>query len=209
MEGTWAPTGEERSPEPLEDEELGSWWMHRHPDDWERKQGICGLSYGVRSTEHQYLQEWGPGLVGCLTERQSLSPHLHCQPTPDDAPDRSTRRTLVFTVWCNEYRWSPFTIVYVCYLSLSDAVNDGLQRFMRVTLQHPLHAAGSGRDGLPHRHVQVVVVLLGRQVLQETKKKESDALCWFSFPTAVGYVWKIRLCLRDNNSFIVLWTEIV
>lgn len=48
------------------------------------------------------------------------------------------------------------------YLGLGDAVDDGLQGFVRVTLEDALHAAGSGGNGLPHRHVQVVVVFLGR-----------------------------------------------
>lgn len=58
----------------------------------------------------------------------------------------------------------------VCYLSLCDAVDDGLQGLLRVTLEDPLHAAGSGSQGLLHRHVQLVVVFLSCQVLENRKE---------------------------------------
>lgn len=49
----------------------------------------------VRSIVRQYLQEWEPGLAEGRIEKQSLSPHRHCQPTPNDAPDRKTEDDLV------------------------------------------------------------------------------------------------------------------
>lgn len=57
-----------------------------------------------------------------------------------------------------------------CYLRLCDAVDDGLQRLVAVTLQDSLHAAGSVGERLPHRHVQFVVVFLGCQVLKSGKE---------------------------------------
>lgn len=68
------------------------------------------------------------------------------------------------------------TVLPVCYLSHRDAVDDGLQCFVRVTLEDSLHAAGSGGDGLPHRHVQVVVVFLGGEVLNDEKDKKKTIL---------------------------------
>lgn len=62
--------------------------------------------------------------------------------------------------------------MHVSYLSLSDAVDDGLQGLIRVTLEDSLHAAGSGGDGLLHRHVQVVVVFLGCEVLDDEGGKK-------------------------------------
>lgn len=53
------------------------------------------------------------------------------------------------------------------YLSVCDAVDDGLQCFMRVTLEDPLHPADSGSNGLLHGHVQVVVVFLCSEVLKD------------------------------------------
>ena len=51
---------------------------------------------------------------------------------------------------------------YTCpYLSHSDAVYDGLQGLVGVTLEDPLHGAGPAGQRLLHAHVQVVVVLLG------------------------------------------------
>lgn len=57
------------------------------------------------------------------------------------------------------------------YLSICDAVDDGLQRFMRVTLDDPLHPADSGSNGLVHAHVQIVVVLLCSKVLKDRHRK--------------------------------------
>lgn len=62
---------------------------------------------------------------------------------------------------------------HVRYLSFCDTVNDGLQRFMAVTFEDSLHAASSGRDGLPHRHVQVVVGFLRCEVLKDTREQSS------------------------------------
>lgn len=59
-----------------------------------------------------------------------------------------------------------------CYLCLCDAVDDGLQRLVAVTLQDSLHAAGSVGECLPHRHVQFVVVFLGCQVLNQERRAE-------------------------------------
>lgn len=57
------------------------------------------------------------------------------------------------------------------YLGFRDAVDDGLQRFMTVTFEDSLDTAGSGCEGLPHRHAQVVVVFLGCKVLDHSKRK--------------------------------------
>lgn len=54
------------------------------------RDGVEGV--GVRRTVHQYLQEWGPELVGGQTKKQSLSPHRACQPTPNDAPAQTKRK---------------------------------------------------------------------------------------------------------------------
>lgn len=62
------------------------------------------------------------------------------------------------------------------YLSLCDAVDDGLQCFVAVTLEDSLDTAGSGGNGLPHRHVQVVVVFLGCKVLNRVRKEKSTVL---------------------------------
>jgi hypothetical protein len=51
--------------------------------------------------------------------------------------------------------------IHVEYLSLSDAVYDGLQGLVGVTLEDPLHRAGPACQCLLHAHVQVVVTLLG------------------------------------------------
>lgn len=59
------------------------------------------------------------------------------------------------------------------HLCLGDAVDDGLQRLMAVTLEDSLHAAGPRRQRLAHRHGELVVVLLGRQVLQEEEETQS------------------------------------
>lgn len=63
------------------------------------------------------------------------------------------------------------------YLSLCDAVDDGLQCFVRVTLEDSLHAACSGGNGLLHRHVQVVVVFLGCEVLNDASKEKTILFC--------------------------------
>lgn len=63
-----------------------------------RQQGDTPVGRGVRekgmnvrllskSSEHRYLLAREPGLVECLTERQSLSPHHHCPPKPAYVPD--------------------------------------------------------------------------------------------------------------------------
>lgn len=66
------------------------------------------------------------------------------------------------------------TVVHACYLSLCNAIDDGLQCFMRVTFEDTLHTAGSGGNGLPHRHVQVVVVFLGGEILNDVKRKDKS-----------------------------------
>lgn len=50
-------------------------------------------------------------------------------------------------------------------LSLHDSVHDGLQRLQLVALHDPLEVLRPVPERLRHRHVQVVVGLLGRQVL--------------------------------------------
>lgn len=62
------------------------------------------------------------------------------------------------------------------YLRLGDAVDDGLQRLVAVTLKDSLHAAGPGRQRLSHRHVELVVVLLGRQVLEQEHKRRRQSV---------------------------------
>lgn len=51
------------------------------------------------------------------------------------------------------------------YLSFDDALNDGVQGFVRVALDHPLDETRAPAGGLLHGHVQVVVGLLGSEVL--------------------------------------------
>lgn len=51
----------------------------------------------VVRTERQYLPGWERVLAGGRTERRSLSPRLHCQPTPNDAPARRHQRGSVTT----------------------------------------------------------------------------------------------------------------
>lgn len=46
---------------------------------------------------------------------------------------------------------------------------------MAVTLEDSLHAAGPGRQRLAHRHVELVVALLGRQVLDEENKQREQS----------------------------------
>lgn len=64
--------------------------------------------------------------------------------------------------------YSPYR---VRYLGFCDAVDDGLQRFVTVTFEDSLDTAGSGGESLPHRHAQVVVVLLGCEVLDHSNRK--------------------------------------
>lgn len=57
------------------------------------------------------------------------------------------------------------------YLSLDDAVYDGFQGFIGIALDHPLDKARAPANGLLHGHVQVVVGLLGCQVLPWGKRR--------------------------------------
>lgn len=121
---------------------------------------------GVR-TARQYLQESERALAGGRTETQSLSPHLRCQPTPNDAPTGRkpagfSRRARPPNRRCTSRRMR--------YLSFCDTVDDGLQRFVAVTFEDSFHAASSGGNGLPHCHVQVIVGFLCRQVLHQVRR---------------------------------------
>lgn len=53
-------------------------------------------------------------------------------------------------------------------LSLHQPVDDGLQRLVPVAGQNPLEVLRAVLQGFGHRHVQVVVGLLRRQVLRGT-----------------------------------------
>lgn len=64
----------------------------------------------------------------------------------------------------------------VCYLSPCDAVDDSLQCFVTVTFEDSFYTASSGGNGLPHRHVQVVVVFLGGKVLNHVKREKTIIL---------------------------------
>lgn len=64
----------------------------------------------------------------------------------------------------------------VHHLGSGDAVDHDLQGLVGVTLEDSFHTAGSGGDGLPHRHVQVVVVLLGSEVLKNRKQTRRSTL---------------------------------
>lgn len=80
----------------------------------------------------------------------------------------------------------------MCYLSLCNAVDDGLERFMRVTLEDSFHTAGSGGNGLPHCHVQVVVVFLGCEVLKHRIKEKTKPL----LKCAVLLSNKVQNCVK-------------
>lgn len=51
------------------------------------------------------------------------------------------------------------------YLSFDDALYDGVQGFVGVALDHTLGEARASAGGLLHGHVEVVVGLLGGEVL--------------------------------------------
>lgn len=154
---------------------------------------------GIRSRERQYLQARGPELGAGRTERRSLSPRRGCPPAPSGEPDRETAgKSHQSPTATLRWRWShccagnlllenaartqarrgqsqgagPEGATYLC---LGDAVDDGLQRLVAVTLEDSLHAAGPGRQRLAHRHVELVVALLGRQVLDEESKQRHQS----------------------------------
>lgn len=60
------------------------------------------------------------------------------------------------------------------HLGLHEPVDDGLQGLVPVARQHPFKVLRAMLQGLGHRHVQVVVRLLGRQVLRERKAFRSE-----------------------------------
>lgn len=55
------------------------------------------------------------------------------------------------------------------HLGLHQSVDDGLQGFVPVARQHPFKVLRAMLQSLGDRHIQVVVRLLGRQVLSEGK----------------------------------------
>lgn len=60
---------------------------------------------------------------------------------------------------------------YRLYLSFDDAVYDGIQGFVRVALDHALDETHAPAGGLLHGHVQVVVGLLGGEVLRRSGRR--------------------------------------
>lgn len=57
-------------------------------------------------------------------------------------------------------------------LSLNYAINDGLQGLVGETLDDALNETAAPLDGLLHGHVQVVVCLLGSQILSPRRRGE-------------------------------------
>lgn len=60
---------------------------------------------------------------------------------------------------------------YPPYLSFDDAVDDGIQGFVGVARDHALGETRAPAGGLLHGHVQVVVGLLGGQVLRRSGRR--------------------------------------
>ncbi len=89
-----------------------------------------------------------------------------------------------------------FFVCVMCYLGLCNAVNDGLQCLVLVTLEDTFHTAGSGGNGLPHRHVQIVVVFLGCKVLNYVKREK---ILVFELHTS-HYLVFIRPTRSQDNS---------
>lgn len=63
----------------------------------------------------------------------------------------------------------PGSVTIQSDLGLHQPVDDGLQRLMPVASQNPLEVLRAMLQGFSHRHVQVIVRLLRRQVLREQR----------------------------------------
>ena len=57
------------------------------------------------------------------------------------------------------------------YLSFDDAVDDGFQRFVGIALDHSLNKTYAPANDLLHSHVQIVVSLLGCNILPRSKHR--------------------------------------